>query len=180
MSIEYCKLNEHLSKKWTCTKEQLQDACADFIAGCNIEVNHIMYNQIPKLVERSAYKGTFDSNSVELLQLYNKQKAWEIEAPTVIRQLLFPVLVEYCEQSLTEPITVKLEFPPLSFTETHEMIDLLAKKINCIVGYDVVLDSAVYFLRTKLTTFLEREMELHRTDGSILRKLLNDSEEVHL
>lgn len=90
------------------------------------------------------------------------------------------MLVECCEQPLTEPITVKLEFPSLSFTETHEMVDLLAKQINCIVGYDVVLDSAVYFLRTELTTYLEREMELHLTDGGILRKLLNDSEEVHL
>ena len=179
MSIAYCKLNEHPIKKWTCTKERLQDACTDFIVGCNNKVDNIMYHQIPKLVERSAYVGTFDSNSVELLRLYNKQKAWEIEVPTVIRQHLFPALVEYCEQSWTEPITVKLEFPSLSFTETHEMVDLLAKQINCIVGYDVVLDSAVYFLRTELTTYLEREMELHLTDGGVLRKLLNDSEEVH-
>lgn len=176
MGIAFCKLNEHPVKKWACTKERLQDACTDFIVGCNNIVDNIMYHQIPKLVERSAYVGTFDSNSVELLRLYNKQKAWEIEAPTVIRQQLFPALVEYCEQSLTEPITVKLEFPSLSFTEIHEMVDLLAKKINCIVGYDVVLDSAVYFLRTKLATFIESEMELHRTDGSILRQLLNDSE----
>ena len=178
MSIEYCKLNEHPFKKWTCTKEQLQDACHDFIVRCNNEVDNIMYHRIPELVEMSAYKGTFDSNSIKLLQLYNKQKAWEVEAPTVIRQQLFQVLVGYCEQPLTEPITVKLEFPSLSFTETHEMVDLLAKKINCIVGYDVVLDSTVYFLRTELTTYLEREMEPHRTDGSILRKSLNDSEEV--
>lgn len=67
MSIAYCKLNEHPFKKWTCTKEQLIDACADFIVGCNNIVDNIMYYQIPKLVERSAYVGTFDSNSVELL-----------------------------------------------------------------------------------------------------------------